>query len=137
MVRQIIASLSLKPHPWSDGGIKEAQKEDLGIKPILEFKESSSVRPSWQDISTYSSTAKLYWAQWNSLLAQNGMLYRKWESDDGRSLTWQFILAKSRILYVLKELRSSSTGGHFRVMKSLQKIRDIFYRSNLREGVEK
>ena len=48
MARQVTASSTSKPDPWSDDGLREAQKEDLDIKPILEFKESSSVRPSWQ-----------------------------------------------------------------------------------------
>ena len=45
---QITASSSAKPDPWSDDGIREDQKENPDIKPILKFKESCSVRPSWQ-----------------------------------------------------------------------------------------
>ena len=65
------------------------------------------------------------------------MLYRKWESDDGRSSRWQLVLPKSRVSDVLKELHSSSTGGHFGVMKTLQKVRERFYWSKSKEDVEK
>ncbi|GFU91740.1 retrovirus-related Pol polyprotein from transposon 412 [Trichonephila clavipes] len=45
---------------------------------------SSSNKPSWQDISAYSPTTKQYWALWNSLHLRNGVLYRKFESEDGK-----------------------------------------------------
>ncbi|GFV28092.1 hypothetical protein TNCV_4330521 [Trichonephila clavipes] len=35
---------------------------DPDIKPLIEFMESSSNKPSWQDISAYSPTTKQYWA---------------------------------------------------------------------------
>ncbi|GFT33655.1 retrovirus-related Pol polyprotein from transposon 412 [Trichonephila clavipes] len=50
---------------------------DPDIKPLIEFMESSSNKPSWQDISAYSPTTKQYWALWNSLHLRNGVLYRK------------------------------------------------------------
>ena len=61
MARQVTASSTSKPDPWSDDGIKEAHIEDIDIKPIIEFKESSSVRPNRQDIFTFSPIAKRYW----------------------------------------------------------------------------
>lgn len=51
---------------------------------------------------------------------RNGMRYIKWESDE--CLKMQLLLLQSRILGVLKELHNRSTGGHFRVMKTLQKV---------------
>ena len=137
MARQVTASSMSRLNPWSNDGLREAQKEDPDIEAILEFMEYFSVRPSWQDISTLSPTAKRYWALWDSLHVRNGVLYRKWESEDGRSSKWQLILPKSRVSGVLKELYSSSTGGHFGVMKILQKVQERFYWNNSREDVEK
>ena len=62
MSRQVTASSTSKPDPWNDEKLRKAKKEDPDIKAILEFKESSSVRLCWQDISTFSPTAKRYWA---------------------------------------------------------------------------
>ena len=39
--------------------MKEVQKEDPDTNPVLEFKESISVRSCWPDISTSNSIAKL------------------------------------------------------------------------------
>ncbi|GFY22527.1 hypothetical protein TNCV_2177881 [Trichonephila clavipes] len=89
--------------------------------------ESSSNKPSWQDISAYSPTTKQYWALWNSLHLRNGVLYRKFESEDGKTFRWQLVLPRSRIPEVLKELHGSPTGGHFGVMKSLHRVRERFF----------
>ncbi|GFU77260.1 retrovirus-related Pol polyprotein from transposon 412 [Trichonephila clavipes] len=84
-----------------------------------------SNKPSWQDISAYSPTTKQYWALWNSLHLRNGVLYRKFESEDGKTFRWQLVLPRSRIPEVLKELHGSPTGGHFGVMKTLHRVRAI------------
>ncbi|GFU22662.1 retrovirus-related Pol polyprotein from transposon 412 [Trichonephila clavipes] len=102
-----------------------------------EFKESSDEKPSWQDFASSHPTTKRYWALWNSLYLRNGVLYRKWESDDGKIFRWQLIHTKKRILTVLTELHGSSTGGHFGVMKTLQKVRERFYWNSVRSDAEK
>ncbi|GFX22404.1 retrovirus-related Pol polyprotein from transposon 412 [Trichonephila clavipes] len=43
----------------------------------------------------------------------------------------------TRVSTVLKELHGSPTGGHFGVMKTLQKVRERFYWNNVRSDVEK
>ncbi|GFT34737.1 retrovirus-related Pol polyprotein from transposon 412 [Trichonephila clavipes] len=89
-----------------------------------------------QDIAPFHPTTKRYWALWDSLHLRNGDLYQKWESDDGKTLRWQLILPKTRVSTALNELHGSPTGGHFGVMKTLQKVRERFYWNNVRSGVE-
>ncbi|GFV78977.1 retrovirus-related Pol polyprotein from transposon 412 [Trichonephila clavipes] len=109
---------------------------DPDIKPLIEFMESSSNKPSWQDISAYSPTTKQYWALWNSLHLRNGVLYRKFESEDGKTFRWQLVLPRSRIPEVLKELHGSPTGGHFGVMKTLHRVRERFCWGKVRADEE-
>ncbi|GFU58811.1 retrovirus-related Pol polyprotein from transposon 412 [Nephila pilipes] len=54
VVHQITASATSHLDPWSDEEVREAQMKDPDLKPIIERMESSSVRPSWQDISSLS-----------------------------------------------------------------------------------
>ncbi|GFX18208.1 retrovirus-related Pol polyprotein from transposon 17.6 [Trichonephila clavipes] len=110
-------------NPWSDESVRKDQLADPEIKPIIEFKGSSDEKPSWQDITPFHPTTKRYWALWDYLYLRNGVLYREWESDDGKTFRWQLILPKTRISTVLKELHGSPTGGHFGAMKTLQKVR--------------
>ncbi|GBO14414.1 Retrovirus-related Pol polyprotein from transposon opus [Araneus ventricosus] len=60
--------------PWSSCEIEKAQLEDPTIKPILEKKLNSAVRPSWQEIAPESPATKRYWALWDSLHLKDGVL---------------------------------------------------------------
>ncbi|GFV07696.1 retrovirus-related Pol polyprotein from transposon 412 [Trichonephila clavipes] len=135
-IRQITTSTATPPDPWSDEKVREDQMADPDIKPLIEFMESSSNKPSWQDISAYSPTTKQYWALWNSLHLRNSVLYRKFESEDGKTFRWQLVLPRSRIPEVLKELHGSPTGGHFGVMKTLHRVRERFCWGKVRADVE-
>ncbi|GBN83820.1 Retrovirus-related Pol polyprotein from transposon 297 [Araneus ventricosus] len=73
---------------WSSSEVQKAQLEDPAIRPILEKKLNSEDRPSWQEIAPESPATKQYWALWDSLHLKDGVLYRKWESDDGSSCRW-------------------------------------------------
>ncbi|GBM00489.1 Transposon Ty3-G Gag-Pol polyprotein, partial [Araneus ventricosus] len=122
---------------WSSSEVQKARLEDPAIRPILERKLNSEDRPSWQEIAPESPATKRYWALWDSLHLKDGVLYRKWESDDESSCRWQLILPKSRIQEVLRETHDSASGGHFGVMKTLSKTRERFYWDRLRADVEK
>ncbi|GBM36474.1 Retrovirus-related Pol polyprotein from transposon 412, partial [Araneus ventricosus] len=100
------------------------------------MKLNSADRPSWQEIAPESPATKRYWALWDSLHLKDGLLYLKWESDDGNSCRWQLILPKSRIPEVLRETHDSANRGHFGVMKTLSKTRERFYWDRLRADVE-
>ncbi|GBN09455.1 hypothetical protein AVEN_116682-1 [Araneus ventricosus] len=82
---------------WSLSEIQKAQLEDTDIRPILKMKLNSADRPSWQEIARESPATKRYWALWNSLYLKDGVLYRKWESNDGGFYRRELILQKSRI----------------------------------------
>ncbi|GFW97289.1 retrovirus-related Pol polyprotein from transposon 412 [Trichonephila clavipes] len=136
-LRQVTTPSTSALDPWSDESVRKDQLADSEIKPIIEFKDSSDKKPSWQNIAPLHPTTKRYWALWDSLHLRNGVLYRKWESDDGKTFRWQLILPKTRVSTVLKELHGSPTGGHFGVMRTLQKVRERFYCNNVRSDVEK
>ncbi|GFU83029.1 retrovirus-related Pol polyprotein from transposon 412 [Trichonephila clavipes] len=45
------------------------------------------------------------------IVPEDGVLYRKFESEDGKTFRWQLVLPRSRIPEVLKELHGSPTGA--------------------------
>ncbi|GBO27202.1 hypothetical protein AVEN_94273-1 [Araneus ventricosus] len=138
---------------WSLSETQKAQLEDADIRPILEKKLKSAVRPSWQEIALESPAIKrdpaenelqliykkvqlrdsgipkipVYWDLWDSLCLKDGDLYRKWESDDGSSCQWQLIFPKSKIQEVLRVTHDSASEGHFGVMKTLRRMRQRFF----------
>ncbi|GFX25170.1 retrovirus-related Pol polyprotein from transposon 412 [Trichonephila clavipes] len=110
-------------------------REDPVLRAVNTARESKR-KLAWQGLAPFHPTTKRYWALWTVHL-RSGVLYRKWESDDGKTFRWQFILPKTKVSTVLKELHSSPTGGHFGVMKTLQKVCECFYWNNVRSDVEK
>ncbi|GFW15775.1 gag-pol [Trichonephila clavipes] len=61
--------------PWSDENVQKDQLADPEIKSIIEFKESSDEKPSWQDITPFHPTTKHYCALWDSFHLRNSVLY--------------------------------------------------------------
>ncbi|GFW88864.1 retrovirus-related Pol polyprotein from transposon 412 [Trichonephila clavipes] len=64
IVHQVTVPLTSALDPWSDENVRKDQLADPEIKPIIEFKESSDEKPSWQDIASFHPTTKRYWALW-------------------------------------------------------------------------
>ena len=87
--------------------MRQAQLEDQDICPILCLKEVSSQKPAWCDVSIQSQDAKLYWAQWESLVLLEGVLYRQWESPIGDWVVNQLILPRKFREDVLTQLHDS------------------------------
>ncbi|GFV48036.1 hypothetical protein TNCV_3999501 [Trichonephila clavipes] len=54
-------------------------------KRNLAIQELSDKKPSWQDIAPFHPTTSVTGLFWDSLHLKNGVLYRKWESDDGKT----------------------------------------------------
>ncbi|GFW13804.1 hypothetical protein TNCV_1670201 [Trichonephila clavipes] len=84
-----------------------------------------------RQITTSTATPPDPWSD-----EKNGVLYRKFESEDGKTFRWQLVLPRSRIPEVLKELHGSPTGGHFGVMKTLHRVRERFCWGKVRADVE-
>ncbi|GFT37997.1 retrovirus-related Pol polyprotein from transposon 412 [Trichonephila clavipes] len=62
ILQQVTAPSTLALDPLSDESVRKDQLADPEIKPIIEFKESSHEKPSWQDIASFHPTTKRYWA---------------------------------------------------------------------------
>ncbi|CAK1583327.1 unnamed protein product [Parnassius mnemosyne] len=116
--------------------LQHAQQEDSDIKPILEWMKASAPKPKWSDVSAMSSTTKSYWAQWDSLLIQDGVLCRKWENGRGDRCHLQMVVPKAKVPDVLQLYHSDCSGGHLGVKRTLLKIRERFYWVHCRDDVE-
>ena len=63
---------------WSLGDINSQQKLDPSLLFIIQSLERSSIRPSWQQISTQSECVKSLWRMWDRLSITDGCLMRSW-----------------------------------------------------------
>ncbi|KAK2577752.1 hypothetical protein KPH14_011855, partial [Odynerus spinipes] len=99
-------------------------------------EESQSSKPTWQEISAQSSTTKYLWKIWDSLEIKHELLFRRWESADGKEVSLLLVVPKAKVEEILKECHDSPTGGHFGVKKTLAKVRQRFFWLSNRTDVE-
>ena len=74
-----------------------------------------------------SKAAKAYYLEWDRLELREEVLYRRWESDDGKTIKRQLIIPDKYKDIVLEERHDSKSAAHLGVTKTRNKIRDRFY----------
>ncbi|KAG5885996.1 hypothetical protein JTB14_025390 [Gonioctena quinquepunctata] len=120
---------------WNDSKIQKDQEKDPDLGLVVSWKKGNR-RPSWQEVAGYSPAVKSYWAQWNSLILDNGILKRVLEADIGGEDRRQIIVPRNRREEVLREIHDGVAGGHLGVTKTLQKVRQRFYWTNCQADVQ-
>ena len=122
----------------SSGEIRDAQLDDEDIKPVLQWMDAHTDKPTWEEVSKYGHGTKIYFSQWQSLSTSrcNGVLYRLWESPSGDVITKQLVLPKIWRKDVLQELHNTRTAGHLGVAKTLSRVRERFYWVQCRRDVQ-
>lgn len=122
--KKMVARLVLEKQnldEWS-----KAQEEDFGIALILQTKREG-VRPSRSELMSRDISAQLYWLYWDTLVFQNGILYKEWEAPNLKSSFLQLIVPRKRVKEILEEIHDSPSGGHFGINKTLEKVCKRFY----------
>ena len=107
--------------------MQSRQPADPDLKPILSWKQNQISQPAPQEVQGVSKATKSLWAQWNRLQPQNGVLYRRWETDDGRGTWLQLVLPRSLVPTVLSTLHDART---------LERVRERFYWYGQQHDVE-
>ena len=79
---------------WSTDKMRKEQEADRTFKPIREGVAKSH-RPKWEVIAPYGEVTKTLWAQWDSLRERDGVLYRCWESNNGKETTLQLVVPET------------------------------------------
>ena len=119
--RQVSAKKNEENFPeqscWSTDKMRKEQEVDRSFKPIRE-EIAKSHRPKWEVIAPYSEVTKTLCAQWNSLRERYGVLYRCWESNNGKETTLQLVVPETMRSEVLLQLHSTWTAGHFGINKT-------------------
>lgn len=121
---------------WTSEQLKQAQEKDLTNGPILRWMGESSNRPLEPDVQEADRSVKRLLLQWERLVRRDGVLYRKWISVDGHSTRLKLVTPRSLVPEILQQLHSSPVGGHLRILKTTEKIRERFYWLGLEKDVE-
>ena len=115
--------------------LAEAQRSDPELAPLLKCMDTNPDRPPWEQVRPSSPETKRYWAQWELLKLQNGILQRRWETPSGSKSMWLDIIPRSMRRSLLAEMHGSIASGHFGVKKTLQRLRKRAYWLEMRRDV--
>lgn len=117
--------------------ITESQKADPNIGIIYKWKKDNIPRPKWEDISHMNSKIKSYWSQWDRIVIENDILYRKWFHIKTSDVFLQLVLPENHICQVLTMLHSDPISGHLGVNRTIAKVRQRFYWVGIKQDVSK
>ena len=117
---------------WMEA-IKTWQQKDPVLKTISTWEK----RPSWADISRESPGVKYYWARWEQLRQQNGILYYSWKGENKPDML-KIIVPPAGQEEILKEHHNYRLAGHFGIEKTLKRLKQSpYYWPKMRTTVEK
>ena len=126
--------------PWTGSGplskdkLKQAQSEDPDVSKLVAWKQQD-VRPPWGDISAEGASLKTYWAQWDTLKLDDGLLIREFHVTGKKKRTQVVVPEKLRNL-VLENLHNAVTAGHLGVRRTLAGVRARFFWPQMRQFVQ-
>ena len=115
--------------------IRELQLEDSVLKRLHEWIERGE-KPDWSEVARQGLEIKYYWHRLELLCIKEGVLYRRWESEDGKEIRFLMVVPKSLRRFVLSQLHDSTAGGHLGMGKTLCKVRHRFFWYAMRRDVE-
>ena len=105
--------------------LQEAQREDPGVGFVLRAKEKDS-RPSSDLTKSQSLETRKLLQRWDQLEVRDGLLARRFEQE-GRGVTYQWIIPPSQRTAVLHQLHGGPMSAHLGEAKTLGKLRECFY----------
>ena len=109
---------------WTIPEMVKAQSEDPDISLLAKAKRENLARPTWNEIGGESEALKSYWLEWRRLEIHNGLLYRRWESNDGFHTQLQLIMPYKYQEMMCEHFHDSTSAAHMgrrRALKQVQK----------------
>jgi hypothetical protein len=97
----------------------------------MECHGNSAVCPSG------TSALKTLWSQWDRLEIIGGILFRKFESNDGQSTIKQMIVPQSKKKDILHYFHDIPSAGHLGVDKTLEKLKTGYYWPNMKDYAQR
>ena len=119
--------------PADTDKIRTAQIQDEEISLVYQWLVQTK-RPEWNDVSHLSTNIKYYWALWDSLILQDGLVYRRNFHDAGEATV--LLLPKSLRKDVMKLLHNDISAGHLGINRTVARIKNRFDWPTLRLDVE-
>jgi len=108
--RTQVLEISSEPSSFSLDQIRDAQASDDSLQIVMQALRDS-VKPQSGDLRDYLEEAKTLFLQWDSLVLENGVLYRRFHFPDGTTKYMQLLLPVSLWQPFIEHLHADI--GHF------------------------
>jgi Integrase zinc binding domain len=122
---------------FSNANLCQAQAEDPSTSPLIDWLTRSNERPDWNTVSGQSEEVRSYWAQWNSLVMSEGVIYLRFYAPDGNTRFLQLIVPASLRQEFVRQAHGGVTGGHFGIRRSQDQVMRRGYWVGWRRYVER
>ena len=109
--------------------LREEQQKNANIKLVLHWMETHPPDPS----PYLSLELRKYLKHFNRLENYQGVLYRKFFDDTGKTVTRQYVVPAHLRTELLYRVHNSKTAGHIGITKTAQIFRQKFYFQNFVE----
>jgi len=110
------------PVIWSRQELSRGQLDDPDIGFIMRLRQESEDKPTWDQISLRSVDTKQLCHEWEQLVLEGDVLYRRWISVDGAADRLQIILPRSFRSEFIRLVHSRMTGGHLGRQKTEEQV---------------
>ena len=86
-----ICGITAEPVSLSLDAIRDAQTADNSFRPVIQAL-SDRAKPPQENLRDYPEEARVLFAQWDSLVLENDVLYRRYHYPDGTTQYLQVVL---------------------------------------------
>jgi hypothetical protein len=103
--------------------IRQHQRNDAALQPIINAIECGSGKPTWTEIQSVSETTRVLWAQFESLKLLEGVLHREFYTGNGTVLRTHIVLPISLQQQFLKQIHEQNvTTAHLSRRKTSEHV---------------
>ena len=106
--------------------IRQISLQDPDLGPLLQSKEAGT-KPEAAEFVGKSLEARRLFQLWDQLTVERGVLWRMFESSDGKDSHLQLVLPRLLREEVLKELHEGTMSCHLGEDKTLSRLKERFY----------
>jgi len=90
-VQTHVCGVTAEPVSLSPEAIRDAQNADDSLHPVIQAL-SDRTKPPQENLKDYPEEARVLFAQWDSLVLENGVLYRRYHYPDSTTQYLQVML---------------------------------------------
>jgi len=112
---------------WSKKKIAESTKRDTEVATFVKLLQDGLLPLTSNELARHDPATKSLHAQWERFKLKEGVLYRKYWSNNQEGESWQLVAPVAYRNEVMRTTHASVTGGHMGVKKTQVKVAKQVY----------